>query len=132
MVRREKRQLIAWCHDARFLLEQRNVMIHASMSLGAGEDGELVAHRWSLRDNAPIDSEVEDVQRLVGSLTRLRHFGVLLEESLCYPSPGGERIPPEYVTFGRASAPPIDVPEEWTAWAERAAAGSSARSDAAR
>jgi hypothetical protein len=80
--------LIAWCHDARSLLQQRNVMIHASMSLGAGQDGELVPHRWSLRDTTAIDSEAEDVQRLVTSLTRLRHFGVLLQHSLCYPARG--------------------------------------------
>jgi hypothetical protein len=118
----KQRQLIAWCHEARSLLEQRNVMIHAGMSLRAGEDGELVPHRWSLRDNAAIDSEVEDVQRLVTALTRLRHFGVLLEHSLCYPSAGGERLPPEYVTFGRTTVPPIDVPDKWKEWAERAAA----------
>jgi hypothetical protein len=117
----ERRSLISWCHDARSLLQQRNVMIHASMSLRAGEDGELVPHRWSLRDNAAIDSEVEDVQRLVTALTRLRHFGVLLEHSLCYPSAGGERVSPEYVTFGRTTVPPIDVPDKWKEWAERAA-----------
>jgi hypothetical protein len=118
----KQRPLIAWCHEARSLLEQRNVMIHASMSLRAGDDGESVPHRWSLRDNAAIDSEVEDVQRLVTALTRLRHFGLLLERSLCYRSPGGERVPPEYVRFGRSSVPPIDIPVEWREWAGRAAA----------
>jgi hypothetical protein len=128
----ERRRLLAWCHVARSLLQERDVMIHASMSLGGGENGELVPHRWSLRDNAPVDSEAEDVQRLVSSLTTARHFGVLFERSLCYPSPGGGRIPPEYVTFGRSIVPPIDVLPEWTEWAERAAAERSARSDAAR
>jgi hypothetical protein len=123
----ERSRLIAWCHAARILLQERDTMIHASMSL-AGErpDGKLKTRRWSLRDNQPIESEAPHVERLVRLLIRVRHAGIILEHGLSYPSPGGRgRIPPEYVTFGRTVVPPMDVPKSWLAWAALASPSST-------
>ena len=116
----ERRRLLAWCHAARVLLQERDLMIHASMSLGGERpDGKFVTRRWSLRDSEPIDSEAHHVERLVRLLIRVRSAGIILEHNLCYPCPDGGRIPPEYVTFGREVVPPMDLPQSWVDWASR-------------
>jgi hypothetical protein len=122
----EPRRLLAWCHAARVLLQERDVLIHASISVGGERpDGKRVTFRWSLRDNEPIESDEHHVERLVRLLLRVRRAGILLEHSLSYPSLQGGRIPPEYVTFGRAIVPPMDLPQEWLDWAQQAAPGVS-------
>lgn len=117
----ERKLLLAWSHAARLLLGKRDLLVHASVSIGNGRPGgKSETFRWSLRDNAQVDSEAHDVERLVRLLMRVRRTGMLLEHNLSYPSAGGGRIPPEYVTFGRVVIPPIEVPAAWSNWAQRA------------
>jgi hypothetical protein len=117
----ERTKLLAWCHAARLLLQERDLLVHATMSIGRERpDGKSDTIRWSLRDNAPIDSEAHHVDRLVRLLLRVRRAGMIFEHGLLYPSAGGGRMTPEYVTFGRAVVPPLEVPTAWSEWAERA------------
>lgn len=114
----ERPRLLAWCRAARKMLEERDLLIHASTSVG-GEcpDGKRKTFRWSLRDHEQVESEAHHVERVVRLLLRVRRAGLVLEHSLSYPVPEGGRIPPEYVTFGRSIVPPMDIPQEWSDWA---------------
>lgn len=118
----ERRRLLAWCHAARLLLQERDLLIHASISVGIERtDGKRETFRWSLRDNTPVESEAHHVERLVRLLLRVRRAGILLDHDLHYPLPAGGRMPPAYVTFGRTIIPPINIPLDWSDWASRAA-----------
>jgi hypothetical protein len=122
----ERKALLAWSHAARLLLQERDLLVHASISIGGERpDGKSDTFRWSLRDNTQIDSEAHHVERLVRLLMRVRRWGMSLEYKLLYPSDSGGRMPPEYVTFGRVIVPPREVPAAWSEWAQRAAPGVS-------
>ena len=122
----ERKALLAWSHAARLLLQERDLLVHASISIGIERpDGKSDTFRWSLRDNTQIDSEAHHVERLVRLLMRVRRSGMILEHKLLYPSASGGRIPPEYVTFGRVVIPPLEVPTAWSEWAQRAVPGVS-------
>jgi hypothetical protein len=124
----ERKRLLAWCHAARLLLRERDVLVHASITIGSDRpDGKSNTFRWSLRDNARIESEAHHVERLVRLLLGVRRAGMFLEHNLLYPDPDpdGGRMQPEYVTFGRAVIPPFEVPGAWSEWAKRAVLGVS-------
>ncbi len=124
----ERTKLHAWSRAARLLLQERDLLVHARMTIGRDRpDGKSDTVRWSLRNNAQIDSEAHHVDRLVRLLLRVRSAGIWLHYNLCYPSGGGGRIPPEYVTFGRTVVPSREVPTAWSEWTQRAAPGASAQ-----
>lgn len=118
----DRKALLAWTRASRLLLQQRDILVHASISIGGDRpDGKSDTFRWSLRDNAQVDSDADDVERLVKLLLRVRRAGILLEHNLFYPEPRGGRIAPDYVTFARTVVPRRAIPAEWSEWAERAA-----------
>jgi hypothetical protein len=120
----DRKRLLAWTHAARLRLQMRDVLVHASVTIGSDRpDGKSNTFRWSLRDNAQIDSEAHHVERLVRLLLSVRRAGIFLEHNLFYPDPDGGRMQPEYVTFGRVIVPPFEVPAAWSEWAERAVLG---------
>ncbi|QIG39112.1 hypothetical protein G5T42_06100 [Microbacterium sp. 4R-513] len=121
----ERGKLLAWCHAARLLLQQRDLIIHANLSLGYSEDPDVQWRvlRWSLRDASPIDSEAQHVERLVRLLLKVRRAGLIHHHNLSYPAPSGRgRMLPHYVTFGRSFVPDTAIPDEWRRWARRAGA----------
>jgi hypothetical protein len=128
----ERNALLAWSHAARLLLQERDLLVHASISIGGERpDGKSDTFRWSLRDNSRVDSDAHHVERLVRLLIRVRHAGMDLEHGLLYPSANGGRIPPAYVTFGRVAVPTLEVPVAWSEWADRAAPEQAPKSSGA-
>jgi hypothetical protein len=119
-----RRKLLAWCHAARRMLEERDSLIHASITIGGKRpDGKSDTFRWSLRDNEPIGSDAHHVERVVRLLMQVRRAGILLGHGLNYPHSDGGRMLPEYVTFGRMIVPPMAIPREWSEWSLRASLG---------